>query len=41
MMEDEQSRTMGSWEGFFRLSSARMKHTDVWVREDEHFAPTP
>ena len=41
MMEDEQSWMMRSWEGFFRLSSAGMKRADVWVGEDEHFAPTP
>lgn len=41
MMEDEQSWTMRSWEGFFRRSSAGLKDTDVWVGKDEHFAPTP
>lgn len=41
MLEDEQSWMMRSWEGFFRRSSAGMKHVDVWVGEDEHLAPIP
>lgn len=40
MMEDKQSQMISNWEGFFRLSSAGMKHADVCIGEDEHFATT-